>query len=425
MRTQNNAGDSILVAIDIAKLRHEILVEDPKGKRQRMTIRNCREDFESLAAKLKEYDRPCRIGFEPTADYHRAISYFLQSEGFEVLLLSSLAVARTREALHNTWDKNDPKDAQVMIHLMRNGITTIYHDPIVHGHNDLQELSNTHFQISLRKTRLQHSILNHYLPIYFPEAEKFFCSSRALWFGKLMGCYPVPSIVKAHSREDFISKASLLLSRKQMRSSILESFYDCASNSIGVPVPESSDAVAMFRMMLDEHCRLNVKRQELEKIAHEKLKLDKNYQILRSVPGIGPIIALTILAEAGDLRRFGHEKQFLKFCGLDLCTQQSGNFRGSSSISKRGNARLRSALWIAATVAIRLKENTLREKFSRCVKPDPINADRKRRAYTAVTAKLARTIFALIKNQTKYRAYFDGPTPGGRTRSQWAVEAAR
>ena len=33
--------------------------------------------------------------------------------GFEVRLVSSLALARTREALHNSWDKNDPKDAQV------------------------------------------------------------------------------------------------------------------------------------------------------------------------------------------------------------------------------------------------------------------------------------------------------------------------
>jgi transposase len=33
----------------------------------------------------------------------------------------------------------------------------------------------------------------------------------------------------------------------------------------------------------------------------------------------GAIMALTILAEAGDLRRFGHHRQFLSYCGLDLC----------------------------------------------------------------------------------------------------------
>jgi transposase len=38
------------------------------------------------------------------------------------------------------------------------------------------------------------------------------------------------------------------------------------------------------------------------------------------MPGIDPILALTILAEAGDLSRFNHHRQFLKFCGLDLST---------------------------------------------------------------------------------------------------------
>jgi hypothetical protein len=66
-----------------------------------------------------------------------------------------------------------------------------------------------------------------------------------------------------------------------------------------------------------------------------------DYQLLRSIPGIGPVNALAVLAEAGDLRRFRHHRQFLKFCGMDLATVQSGLFRGRSKISKYGNARLR------------------------------------------------------------------------------------
>jgi transposase len=49
---------------------------------------------------------------------------------------------------------------------------------------------------------------------------------------------------------------------------------------------------------------------------------------LMTVPGIGPANALTILAEAGDLRRFRHHRQFLSFCGLNLSTLQSGKSRG-------------------------------------------------------------------------------------------------
>ncbi len=53
---------------------------------------------------------------------------------------------------------------------------------------------------------------------------------------------------------------------------------------------------------------------------------------------------MTILTEAGDLRRFRHHRQFLKFCNVDLAKVQSGMFRGQSRISKYGNAQLRHKL---------------------------------------------------------------------------------
>ncbi len=43
-------------------------------------------------------------------------------------------------------------------------------------------------------------------------------------------------------------------------------------------------------------------------MADAMLQDSRDYQLLRKIPGVGPIIALTILAEAGDLRRFGHHR---------------------------------------------------------------------------------------------------------------------
>jgi hypothetical protein len=74
------------------------------------------EDFERLATHLSGFGRPVVVGLEPTADYHRPIAHFLLSRGLDMRLVSSLAVARTREALRNSWDKNDPLDAQVILH---------------------------------------------------------------------------------------------------------------------------------------------------------------------------------------------------------------------------------------------------------------------------------------------------------------------
>ena len=88
----------------------------------------------------------------------------------------------------------------------------------------------------------------------------------------------------------------------------------------------------MFRFVLAEGRSLIRQRDAIEEQAHAALASNPDYQRLRQIPGIGPIIAMTILAEAGDLRRFGHHRQFLKFCGLDLATHQSGQFRGQTKL---------------------------------------------------------------------------------------------
>lgn len=79
---------------------------------------------------------------------------------------------------------------------------------------------------------------------------------------------------------------------------------------------------------------------------------------------------------------------------------QSGAYRGRTQLSKRGNSRLRSALWMAARCASQMSENTFRHKFSRYVQSDPANTDLRRKAYTACTAKMARTIYGLIKHNS-------------------------
>lgn len=168
----------------------DIMVQSRREKRQPRIVHNQLSDFRQLAAYLKRLEGALEIVLEPTADYHRNLAYFLKVQGFAVKLVSSIAVARTREALHNSWDKNDPKDAQVILHLLRNGNTQYFYDPVIEQTNDLQELSKTHFQISLRKTRAQHSLLNHYLPLYFPEAEWFLSTSRSSWFARLLFEFP-------------------------------------------------------------------------------------------------------------------------------------------------------------------------------------------------------------------------------------------
>ena len=61
------------------------------------------------------------------------------------------------------------------------------------------------------------------------------------------------------------------------------------------------------------------------------------------------------------------------------------------------------------------KANSFRDKFERYIAQDRHNPDLRRKAYTAIAAKMARTIHAVIKSGEPYRPFFEGTSPSGRT----------
>lgn len=236
--TDKNIAQSepVLVAIDISKARHEVLIAVPgKKRRRRLTILNQLDDFNRLIATLSDYNRLVRVAFEATGNYHRALAYHLAAAGFEMKLVSSVALARTREALHNSWDKNDPKDAQVILHMMEIGNEQFYHDPLMRGTNDIQELSKTHDIVSKSKTELWHRILTHYLPLYFPEADRFHRSSRSDWFFAFLERYPSPHLISAMGKDVFIADAWTVVGRRVSKERLLADIYETAKTSVGLP----------------------------------------------------------------------------------------------------------------------------------------------------------------------------------------------
>jgi transposase len=418
-------ADAVLVAIDVSKQRNDVLIEVPgQPRRRRLVVVNTRAEHDRFVDILQGFGRPVIAGFEATGNYHRPLAFRLLEADIALRLVSSVALARTREALHNGWDKNDPKDAQVILHMLKIGATQTYLDPIRAGINDIQELSKTHEIVSKAKTELWHRLLTHYLPLYFPEIARFAGNSRSDWFLAFLEQFPTHGSITAHSKDAFIEAAWATVGRKVSKARLLGDIYETAQASIGLPVAMDSAATAMFRMVIAEGRNLIRQRDAIEKHAHAALGENADYQRLRQIPGIGPIHAMTILAEAGDLRRFRHHRQFLKFCGLDLATHQSGQFRGLTKLSKFGNARLRRTFWMAAQVAIRQRDNSFRAKFERYIAKDRDNADLRRKALTAVTAKMARTAHAVIKSGTDYRPFVEGPMPSGRTSIRMGREGA-
>src|SRR4051812_19274822 len=94
--------------------------KNPTRRKMKATTKKMRMMTKATTATRSEHGTP-------TITFSKLVNTFQRhSEGFELQLISSLALARTREAMHNSWDKNDPKDAQVILHLLKSGLTQHY-----------------------------------------------------------------------------------------------------------------------------------------------------------------------------------------------------------------------------------------------------------------------------------------------------------
>ena len=72
---------------------------------------------------------------------------------------------------------------------------------------------------------------------------------------------------------------------------------------------------------------------------------------MRDEPGIGPIVAATLLAEVGDPLRFARESKFARWCGTGAVALSSGEGSGQPvrhRLDFGGNRRINSVLYIAS-----------------------------------------------------------------------------
>jgi hypothetical protein len=89
--------NAVLVAIDVAKHRNEVLIEEPgRSRRRRLTILNCRDDHDRFVETLGAYGHPVVAGFEATGNYHRPLAHRLLGAGVELRLIPAGADADSR-----------------------------------------------------------------------------------------------------------------------------------------------------------------------------------------------------------------------------------------------------------------------------------------------------------------------------------------
>jgi len=126
-----------------------------------------------------------------------------------------------------------------------------------------------------------------------------------------------------------------------------------------------------------------------------KLHYKKDYMLLRSIPGIGGIVACGIICELGDLRRFNTVKHLAGYVGLAPGVYQSGDKQRTMGMTPRAHRLIRSYFVEASWQAIRadpVMQGYYRKHMGKNVKSIIIKVARK---------LLSRTL-AVIKTETPY-----------------------
>src|SRR5262249_4406411 len=82
----------------------------------------------------------------------------------------------------------------------------------------------------------------------------------------------------------------------------------------------------------------------------------QTFQRLQSIPGVGKVLALVLLYEIHDIKRFANEGRFLSYCRLVRCEHESAGKALGSGGQKIGNAHLRWAFGEAACLFLRGSE---------------------------------------------------------------------
>jgi transposase len=125
-------------------------------------------------------------------------------------------------------------------------------------------------------------------------------------------------------------------------------------------------------------------------------------ELLVSIPGVGFLTAATVLAELGDLRAFARARRLSSFVGLSPRQCQSGtSVRGRTRMSKKGNPRVRSILYLAALAAVRSNPH-----LRRCYHDLVARGKTKMAALGAVMRKLLVLMRALLVSNSPFQADF-------------------
>lgn len=159
-------------------------------------------------------------------------------------------------------------------------------------------------------------------------------------------------------------------------------------------------ARSFIKRLSDNIKSLGKQLDELKAQLTELIKDKPEYKLLLSVPGVGPVIAASVMAAVGDANAFKNGRQLAAWIGLTPSQYASGETNRMGKITKRGNSTLRKYLIHGARTVLNWCDKKddvlsnwlkkLKERMHGC------------KAVVALANKLARIIWSVLTTKAEF-----------------------
>ncbi len=164
-------------------------------------------------------------------------------------------------------------------------------------------------------------------------------------------------------------------------------------SKVELPAP----AQQLLRQQLRLLETLGLEIRETEKLLANALNGDRRVELLRTIPGLGALLATVIALEIDRVDRFARPAKLVAYAGLVPTTHSSGGKTSHGGLMKMSNKWLRWALVEAAWIAIRHDPYFRHQYALRCHHKGP------KTAIIAVARRLAEVIWCVLTEDRPYQ----------------------
>ena len=156
----------------------------------------------------------------------------------------------------------------------------------------------------------------------------------------------------------------------------------------------------LLKLIAEIDSQLKACLKEIESAIKANPEWERKVEQICAIKGVGVLTVAQVIAETTEFALFENQRQLVSYAGYDVVENQSGKRVGKTRISKRGNSRLRRAMYMSSWQGGQYEQRPFVALYERVYERTKL----KMKANVAVQRKLLTLIYALWKNDTKYDA---------------------